>query len=239
MTDALWNGDIALITQMRAGTHYMCAALRVALEATIHRPDRERQFIVMDDDYIRKGLNKTDSIALPAPRADRNVYFCHYYHPQIRLLSGKPHLNLVGFPLDSFYSDGVVASHGTNDPAPSGPRAQSFVMRFDSPEWRYLETRMKENADWLDALAEDPRSVVVRYEDLIANFDQTATRLGSLLGKFVNPLPRPTKNAERTYWTEKYARAFDKGALNAMWSRFGNAIERFYPERTASLKAAL
>src|ERR1043166_232870 len=131
MTDQPWNGDTALITQMRAGTHYICAALRVGLEGTIHRPDRERQFVVMDDDYIRRGLNKTDDIALPKPRAERKIYFCHYYHPQTRLLAGKAHINLVGFPLDSFYSDGVVASHGTNDPAPSGPRANSFVMRLD------------------------------------------------------------------------------------------------------------
>jgi hypothetical protein len=239
VTERQWNGDAALITQMRAGTHYMCAALRVGFEATLHRPDREQQFILMDDDYIRRGLHKTDNIVLPAPRAERNIYFCHYYHPQARLPLDKPRINLVGFPLDSFYSDGVVANHATNDPAPSGPRANSFVMRFDSEEWRFLESRMKENADWLDALSEDDRSLVMRYEDLIAHPAQSARRLERLFGKLLNPLPRPTKNPERTYWTEKYASAFDKDALKAMWSRFGNSIERFYPERIASLKAAL
>jgi hypothetical protein len=239
VTERQWNGDAALITQMRAGTHYMCAALRVALEATLHRPDRERQFIIMDDDYIRRGLHETDNIVLPAPRAERNIYFCHYYHPQTRLVLDKPGINLIGFPPDSFYSDGVVANHATNDPAPSGPRANSFVMRFDSPEWRYLEGRMKENAEWLNSLAEDGRSLIVRYEDLIANLDQSAKRLEEFLGEFSNPLPRPTKNARRTYWTEDYAAAFDKDALRAMWGMFGNSIERFYPERSASLRAAL
>jgi hypothetical protein len=238
MTELL-NGDAALITQMRAGTHYMCAALRVSLEATLHRPDHARQFIVMEDDYIRRGLHKTDDIALPPPCAERNIYFCHYYHPQTRLLLGKPHINLVGFPLDSFYSDGVVAKHATNDPAPSGPRAESFVMRFGSPEWRHLENRMKENSDWLGALAEGDRSLIMRYEDLIADFDQSARRLEGFLGKFLNPLPKPTKNAKRTYWTEDYLGAFDKDALRAMWSLFGSSIERLYPERMASLKAAL
>jgi hypothetical protein len=231
--------DVGLITQMRAGTHYMCAALRTALEATVYRPDRERQFVVMDDDYIRKGLHSHHPIALPVARPERTVHFCHYYHPQKFLLADKPKIYLVGFPLDSFYSDGVVASNAKNDPAPSGPRALSFVMRFDSPEWRYLENRMKENADWLEALVEDSRSLIVRYEDLIASFDQSAKRLEGFLGKFTNPLPRPTKNAQRAYWTENYAAAFDKDALRAMWNLFGNSIERFYPERVTSLRAAL
>jgi hypothetical protein len=217
----------------------MCAALRTALEATIYRPDRERQFVVMDDDYIRKGLHSGDSIVLPAARPGRTVHFCHYYHPQRNLLTCKRNVYLVGFPLDSFYSDGVVASNATNDPAPSGPRAASYVMRFDGSEWRALEDRMKENAYWLDTIAEDDSSLIVRYEDLIANFHQSAERLEGFLGKFINPLPQPTKNARRTYWTENYAGAFDGDVLRAMWSLFGSSIERFYPERSGSLKAAL
>src|SRR5882724_8054795 len=99
------NRDVALITQMRAGTHYMCAALRTALGATIHRPDRENQFVIMDDDYIRKGLHGDENIGLTQPRTARQIYFCHYYHPQVQLLAGKPQIHLIGFPLDSFYSD--------------------------------------------------------------------------------------------------------------------------------------
>jgi hypothetical protein len=239
MTKQLQNNDVALITQMRAGTHYMCAALRTALEATIYRPDRERQFVIMDDDYIRKGLHSADLILLPAARPERAVHFCHYYHPQRDLLTGKPKIYLIGFPPDSFYSDGVVASQATNDPAPSGPRAASYVMRFASPEWRHLENRMKENADWLETLAEDDQSIIVRYEDLIANFYQSARRLEGFLGKFTNPLPQPTKNAQRTYWTENYSGSFDRDALRAMWALFASSIERFYPERLAALKEAL
>jgi hypothetical protein len=217
----------------------MCAALRTALEATVYRPDRERQFVVMDDDYIRKGLHSDESIVLPVARPERTVRFCHYYHSQMHALTDLPSIKLIGFPLDSFYSDGVVASHAKNDPAPSGPRAASFVMRFDSPEWRYLEDRMKENASWLGTLVEDGHSLIVRYEDMIANFDQSARRLEGFLGTFSNPLPKPTRNARRTYWTEEYAVAFDKEALRAMWNLFGNSIERFYPERVVSLRAAL
>jgi hypothetical protein len=193
----------------------------------------------MDDDYIRRGLHQTDNINFPSSQAKRNIYFCHYYHPQSRLLAGSPHLHLIGFPLDSFYSDAVVARDASSEPAPSGPRSKSYVMRFDSPEWRSLECRMKENADWLMTLTENDRSLIVRYEDLIANFDESSARLESYVGKFLNPIPKPTKNSRRSYWTENYEAAFDKEALNAMWNLFGPSIERFFPERSASLQAAL
>ena len=66
--------DAALVTQMRAGTHYMCAALRIGLEATIHRPDSEKRFVVIDEGYIRKGLHETDDFAFP--RARSRVFRC-------------------------------------------------------------------------------------------------------------------------------------------------------------------
>jgi hypothetical protein len=231
--------DVALITQMRAGTHYICAALRTTLEATIFRPDRERKFVVMDDDYIRKGLHKDDNIVLPPAREDRSVYFCHYYHPQRQYLEGKQRIQLIGFPLDSFYSDGVVAHHGVNDPSPSGPRAASFLMRFGSDEWRELETRMRENSEWLGTLSDGDGSLILRYEDLIGDFDSAARRLEAFVGGFMNPLFRPKKNPRRSYWTEDYTACFDREALSAMWTQFGSSIERFYPERARSLKAAL
>jgi hypothetical protein len=235
------QNDIALITQMRAGTHYMCAAMRTSLEATLYRPDRERQFVVMEDSYIRKGLHGSsdEAFALPAAAGRRSVHFCHYYHPQRQLLTGMPKIYLVGFPPDSFYSDGVVASQATNDPAPSGPRAASYVMRFESPEWRGLQDRMKANSDWLMEINENDDALILRYEDLFLDFDASARRLEGFVGEFVNPLPKPTKNERRTYWTEKYLAAFDHDALAALWRYFAPSLERFYPERLESLRAAL
>ena len=49
--------EIALVTQMRAGTHYLCLALRLALEATIYRPNREQRYVMMEDDYVLRGLH--------------------------------------------------------------------------------------------------------------------------------------------------------------------------------------
>jgi hypothetical protein len=193
----------------------------------------------MDDDYIRRGLHKDDIVDLPEPRDDRSVHFCHYYHPHRKDLEGKPLIQLIGFPLDSFYSDGVVAFHGGNDPRPSGPRAAAFVMRLGSPEWCALESRMRENAEWLATLVEDDRSLILRYEDLVAGFDNCANRLEAFVGGFLNPIPRPKKNPLRSYWTENYAETFDRDALNAIWNQFEPSIRRFYPERADSLEAAL
>lgn len=231
--------DAALVTQMRAGTHYMCAALRIGLEATIYRPSSEKRFVVMDEGYIRKGLHETDDFAFPQARADRNIHFCHYYHPHRDELSGKPRISLIGFPLDSFFSDGIVARRASNDPKPSGMAAKSYVLRFDSDEWRSLEARMRENAEWLASLHEDERSMILRYEDLINHFSESVSRLESLVGKFVNPLPIPTRNAHRSYWTENYAANFDRDALKALWRLFEPSIRRFYPERAGSLEASL
>jgi hypothetical protein len=231
--------DAALVTQMRAGTHYMCAALRIGLEATIYRPDSEKRFVIMDEGYIRKGLHETDAFAFPQARPDFNIYFCHYYHPHLDKLSGKPRISLIGFPFDSFFSDGIVASHASNDPRPSGAAAKSYVLRYDSDEWRALETRMHENAEWLATLHEGERSMIVRYEDLVDRPENTASRLESLLGKFVNPVPTPTRNVHRSYWTENYAANFDRDGLKALWKVFETPIRRFYPERVHSLEAAL
>jgi hypothetical protein len=224
---------------MRAGTHYLCAALRIGLEATIHRPDSEKRFVVMDEGYIRKGLHETDAFVFPRARPDRDIYFCHYSHPHREKLLGKPHICLIGFPLDSFFSDGIVARQATNDPKPSGVAAKSYVLRFDSDEWRALEARMQENAEWLATLHDGEVSMILRYEDLIDRLEESAGRLESFVGKFVNPLPVPTKNSHRSYWTENYAANFDKDALRALWQRFEPSIRRFYPERVRSLEAAL
>ena len=146
--------ELALITQMRAGTHFLCYALRVALEASIYLPDRERRYIRMDDDYILRGLHLGREIALPLERPNCAVYFNHYYHPQQHTLPNIPRIYLIGFPFDSFYSDGVVYSEGSYDVGPSGPRASGYVMCAGSSEWKFLEEKMIENAEWLAKIAE-------------------------------------------------------------------------------------
>ena len=233
--------SLALVTQMRAGTHYMCAALRVALAATLYRPgdgDRDgHRYAQMSDDEIRKGLYGEAPIDLPPAESERTVYFSHYYHTHHAALGPLPRIFLIGFPFDSFYSDGVVFSDSTYSAGPSGARARAagYVFRFDSKEWRFLEPYMHQNARWLAEIAESDTALIVRYEDFFLDFDATASRLSRFVGGFVRPLPQPLRNAKRCYWTERYDEAFDERAFAALGEIFAPAIERFYPERSSTL----
>ena len=229
--------EIALVTQMRAGTHYFCGALRVALEAVILRP-AAGAYATMDDEYIKRGLHSDSNIELPAPIANRRVFFSHYYHPQWKDLE-IPRVYLVGFPLDSFYSDGVVAAAQSYDPSPSGPRSGSYVLRYNSPEWNRLSARMRENADWLREIQADTAALVVRYEDLFVAFEATAARISEFLHGFKNPLPRPVKNPRRMYWTRDYLSCLDARAFGELRAIFADAIDHYFPERSASMRDSL
>jgi hypothetical protein len=227
--------DVALVSQMRAGTHYMCAALRVGLEAALLRPGGE-DYVPMTDGEILGDLHPESRFALPPPRPGRRIYFSHYYHPQFRRLPSMPRLSLIGFPLDSFYSDGVVYSDTQHSAGPSlsRPHAEHYVLRHGSEEWNFLEQRMHQNAQWLGEIGREPRDLVVRYEDLTQDFNRTAARISDHIG-LLNPLPKPVINRKRTYWTQAYETRFDRKALVALTGIFANALARFYPERAETL----
>jgi len=231
--------EIALVTQMRAGTHYLCLALRLALEATIYRPNREQRYVLMEDDYVLRGLHADSQTRLPEPNPNLKIYFNHYYHPQRHTLPGVPRINLIGYPFDSFYSDGVLYSKSAYDVGPSGPRAHEYVFRAGSKEWNFLEEYVGENAKWLEELKEGDEDIIIRYEDLFLDFDGCVRRLSEFVGGFANPVPPPIKNSKRMYWTDDYASALDRPALTALWQRFEPGIRRFYPEKVEALLAAL
>ncbi len=224
---------------MRAGTHYICAALRVALEATMYRPNRERCYIPMEDDYIFKGLHQEGWMSLPTAKLERKIYFNHYYHPQRHTLPSIPTICLIGYPFDSFYSDGVVYSKPSYDVGPSGPRAHKYVFRAGSHEWNFLEEKMRENAAWLAGLKESDNDLIIRYEDLFLDFEGCAQRLSGFVGGFINPIPPPIKNAKRMYWTDDYGSALDRPALTSLWQLFEPGVRRFYPEKVGALVATL
>jgi len=227
----------ALVTQMRAGTHFFCGALRVSLRATIYRPDREHRYVIMSDDYILQGLHPHGRFTLPPSDPQTKLYFHHYYHPQLEKLESMPRIYLIGFPFDSFYSDGVVVRTDLDDPGPSGPRASGYVLRFHSREWILLEQRMLENAAWLMRIAEAKDALIIRYEDFFLDFDTCERRISRFVGGLLSPMPKPMKNSQRKYWTDDYQSGFDEAALKALWQYFEPSIGRFYPEKFDFLKS--
>ena len=228
--------DVALVSQMRAGTHYMSAALRIALEAPLLRP-RGDQYVVMEDAEILDQMHQDNIAELPAPNSARKIYFSHYYHPHHGTLPPMPRISLIGFPLDSFYSDGIVFSDEKYSPGPSGsrPRASGYIFRRDSAEWRKLHDYMLKNARWLEEMSASPDNLIVRYEDLYRDFDGVTASIERHVGPFVNPMPRPVINRNRTYWTHDFANKFDPPALSALLEIFGPSINRHYPECAAAL----
>jgi hypothetical protein len=223
---------------MRAGTHYMCAALRVTQEAALMRPKGGIAFGPMPDSEILDGMHPESRVELPHPRPGRHVFFSHYYHDHYRHLPPMRRISLIAYPLDSFYSDGVVFSDEIYSPAPSEPRAQrsKYKFRYGSPEWRKLEPWMEKNARWLMEIGQSEDDLVVRYEDLCDRFEETAGNIEWHLGTFLNPMPRPVSNRLRAYWTRDFASKFDADALDALNDIFREGIRRFYPECIPSSK---
>lgn len=205
----------------------------------MYRPNREQRYVLMEDDYVLKGLHANSKTRLPEPNPNLKVYFNHYYHPQRHTLPGVPRINLIGYPFDSFYSDGVVYSKPTYSAAPSGARAEGYVFRAGSHEWNFLEEKMRENATWLEELEEGDDDIIIRYEDLFLDFNGCVERLSQFVGGFINPVPPPIKNPKRMYWTDDYAAALDRPALKSLWERFQGGVRRFYPEKVEALLAAL
>jgi hypothetical protein len=235
------TNELALITQMRAGTHFVCKALRIGWQAALYRPVECERYVVMEDEYILKGLH--ERVALPPANPELRVYFSHYYHPHHHRLGQVLRVYLIGFPFDSFYSDGVVYSDTIreNDPKPSGTRkhAEDYVLRFESAEWKLLEPIMRQNAAWLMEIEEGEHNLVLRYEDFFLEFEKTMMRLARFIGRSSADVPRPVMNARRCYWSQRYSEAYDSGALATWWDIFAPSIEKFYPERNQSLRAAL
>jgi hypothetical protein len=230
--------NVALVTQMRAGTHYMCAALRFALEATLMRPRDGGKYGPMDDADILADMHPDSRFALPPPRPGRHIYFSHYYHPHHRALGTMPRISLIGFPLDSFYSDGVVYSDKQYSAGPSDIRAHAkdYVFRHDSEEWKFLEERMHQNARWLTEIGNSTDDLVVRYEDMAQDFMGTSARIDRHLGGLATPLPAPVVSRKRTYWTRDFASRFDPQAWRELKKIFGSSIARFYPECVSELE---
>ena len=154
-------------------------------------------------------------------------------------MPGIRRINLIGYPFDSFYSDGVIYSKPSYDVGPHGTRAEGYIFCAGSHEWNFLEEYMSQNAAWLEELKDGDDDLIIRYEDLFLDFDGCARRLSDFVGGFANPIPQPVKNSKRMYWTDDYASALDRPALTSLWQRFEPGVRRFYPEKIEALLAAL
>jgi hypothetical protein len=228
-----------LETQMRAGTHYLLYALYSAYRPVIHYPLRSGSVRRLTIDDLKGGLG--GKVKVPTTPEDESVeiLFRHYYHNLDidPLFHGSKKVALIGYPFDSFYSDGLVFSSDIYSAAPSNIRQNStnYILKHSSKEWDFLYPYMLKNANWLKAIANDDAegTLIVRYEDLIDNFVLQRERIINFLGIMPQtPFPEPHISQRRIYWSGGIHSRFDDKALYAMNSIFSESLKIFYPERT-------
>lgn len=233
------KNTFVLETQMRAGTHYLLYALYAAYHPVMHYPLRNGSVRRLTIDDLKGGLG--GKVEVPNAPEDESVevLFRHYYHNLDidALFHDSRKVALIGYPFDSFYSDGLVFSADTYSAAPSSIRQNSadYVLKHGSKEWDFLYPYMLKNANWLEEIAnaDAERTLIVRYEDLIDSFVFQRERIIKFLGiRPQNPFPEPHNGQRRIYWSAGINRKFDAKALDAMTSIFGEALKLFYPERT-------
>lgn len=237
------NKKISIITQLRSGTHYLQYALMTSLCCKIFQATRTGDYIELSKDYLKRGLYNEDNLNQTLNMtADTEVYFSHYYHcDNLEKIQGIPTIYVIGFPLDSFYSDALAYSSESFDPRPSIYRDHYLNYKFkkNSNEWRFLEKCMVKNSEWLDTLIKQNILTVLRYEDFFNRFIYNFDTIQTLTGPFAKLPPFPKKNSERTYWNDNYLQKFDIDALKKLCEYFYKSIEKFYPEKINALNKVI
>lgn len=232
-----------LETQMRAGTHYICSALLIAYHPYLHYPLRDGGVRQLEWTDIESGLKEYKRVEINT-NLDIEILFKHYYH-QLEIdpiFSSAKKFALIGYPFDSFYSDGVVFSSDHYSPAPSNRRkaASEYQFRYGSKEWDFLFPYMLKNAEWLEKLNSQTGGaelLVIRYEDLIDNFIEAKKQITEFMQlELVGEFTKPMNNRNRIFWNKNYVKRIDNKALRTMYEIFEKSIDKFYPDQNTYLR---
>jgi hypothetical protein len=218
---------------MRAGTHYLLDALAHVYHGKVEKTTGSK-FESFSQRKINKGLYTSRKFATRHP-IETTIFHAHYFHAPLddpRLQKAKA-IYLIGYPFDSFYSDGLIFSSNEYIVAPSikSKRHKSYRLFYGSDEWLFLEPFMHENALWLKRLSNQSNMFILRYEDFFLNFTRTTSRLGNIFGKFKEEFPHPIKNQNRMYWKNNYCDKMDARAFNELKRIFYDNLSFFYPEK--------
>ena len=213
---------------MRSGTHYLASALAQVYH---YRPAlfKDGAFVPLSDKELSKGLYEKVKVE----NYDNGIlYVNHYYHilPKDLYAERIKVLYLIGFPYDSFYSDGLVFSSKEYSVQPSSRNKglKNYKFRYGSKEWNFLQPYMIKNACWLEELIGDPAKLVVRYEDFFINFNNTIHAIEKHMGKFRCNFPVPKKNSERIYWSGKINYNIDDKGIKELSRIFEKSLKHFY-----------
>ncbi len=228
---------IKLQTQMRSGTHFMLNALSRVYHLKPAIINRDGGFNYVDKNRLAKGLYKHDNKSYPTNNGTVLQY--HFYHkvnPDLHLEDAKL-INLIGYPFDTYYSDGLIYSTENYTVAPTRQHQdyKDYKLKFGSPEWLKLEERMIQNAEWLESLENTNEGLTIKYEDLFLDNRNILNQIEEYLGPFKEEFPEAVKNPERVFWTDNYREKFDDHAIKNLTAIFRSSISKFYPEKLDSL----
>jgi hypothetical protein len=225
---------IKLETQMRSGTHYLLDALVHVYHAKVMKL-RKDQFCLVNRKVINEGLYESKKSNYLVDDNETFIFHHHYFHslPADNRLKNSKSLILIGYPFDSFYSDGMVFSSGKYSVAPSqkNRRFEQYRLLWNSAEWKFLEKYMQKNSRWLRKIAKRNDVAIIRYEDFFLDFSNTINKIEKLLGSFKEKFPLPTKNNARIYWTDDYRSKMDRDAFEKLLKYFQKSVSFFYPEK--------
>ncbi len=218
---------------MRAGTHYVLDALARVYHGRVAKL-KDDVFAFVGYDEINKGLYQSESNIKYSDK-EAAIFHCHYYHtiPHDERLIDTKNIYLIGYPFDSFFSDGLVFSSKEYSVAPSlkNERYEKYKFLYKSDEWNFLEPFMHKNASWLEWLIKHDDLLVIRYEDFFIDFRATIKRIEEYCGAFKEEFPSPIKNKNRIYWTDSYVNKMDEDAFLKLKQLFLPALNHFYPEK--------
>ena len=141
---------ICIETQLRAGTHYLLANLLKLYHCIPAIVTRSGNIDVKDFSWLNMGLY--DPIECSWQDSNQLVVQSHFYSPKAKELrtGDYPVIYQIGFPIDSYISDGMVYKAYTDlHPGPSqkNPYHNDYRLCYDSTEFKTLKEYMIQNAE--------------------------------------------------------------------------------------------
>lgn len=221
---------------MRAGSHYTLQGLAEAYglrPAIINRDGASYE--VISPERLSRGLYQT---LAKAWNDDSNIVLqYHYYHKLAKNIEEQRSktIHLIGYPFDTFYSDGLVFSKKNYSLRPADQEeVDNYILRKDSPEFKFLEPYMRLNAEWLEHLSGNKDAFVIRYEDYFNDFVKTTAKIQSFLGPFKRPFPQAKRKTTRSYWNGSYRLRMEESVYESLAALFRKSISHFYPEKSGA-----
>lgn len=218
---------------MRSGTHYVLDALSQVYHGQIARI-QNGDFVFVSQEENARGLYERNK-EKQHPIDKSLIFQTHYYHtiPNDDRLQGEKIINLIGYPFDSFFSDGLIFSNNNCSVVPSiyNKNSETYTLKHGSKEWYFLKPYMQKNAEWLSSLCRQSDLCILRYEDFFNDFDGTCKKIIKLAGPFFEKFPEPMKNNARLYWRNSVKDKMDKRAFEALCEIFSETLEYFWPEK--------